>query len=408
LRGNFVVAAPKGPHSSVLAHRVPPVAGELFAKPSFRRIFTGSSKMNRRQFLQYTSTVGISWVLGGMVSSCAQSPAKPGSDRTTPEGLRIIDPHAHPDQFHHVRPNRIDNTSTLSAIKAVGMAASAFAVVGDLEFFSRSSAVPYYQSTRAQLQRGHDLARAGKVKLVLKAADVPSAVSPEMTPGAILAIEGGDSLDGKPDRVNEFYRMGVRIITVVHYRNNELGDIMAQYRSLDPGPYHGGLTEAGRKVIERMQELGMVVDVAHAHPKTLRDITGINPRPLLDSHTSLCPSRDARQCGRQRTWEDMELIAKTGGVVCTWPMAFTRSGQMRRTFSDWAREILEMKKKLGIDHVGLGTDGGGNIPRLIEGYRDVGDLPKLAAAMEEVGLTPEEVRAYMGGNVRRLLQTCIG
>ena len=102
------------------------------------------------------------------------------------------------------------------------------------------------------------------------------------------------------------------------------------------------------------------------------------------------------------------MIAKTGGVVCTWPMAFTRSGQMRRTFSDWAREILEMKKKLGIDPVGLGTDGGGNIPRLIEGYRDVGDLPKLATAMEKVGLTPEEVRAYMGSNVRRLLQTCIG
>ena len=152
----------------------------------------------------------------------------------------------------------------------------------------------------------------------------------------------------------------------------------------------------------------MVVDVAHAHPRMLKDIAGMNPRPLLDSHTSPCPSQDARQCGRQRTWQDMELIAKTGGVVCTWPMAFNRSGQMRRTFPDWAWEILEMKKKLGIDHVGLGTDGGGNIPRLIEGYRDVGDLPKLAAAMEEVGLTPEEVRAYMGGNVRRLLQTCIG
>ena len=342
-----------------------------------------------------------------MVSSCAQSPVKPGSDRTTLEGLRIIDPHAHPDQFHHVRPHQIDNTSTLKAIKAVGMTASAFAAVGDMEFFSRSSAVPYYQSTLAQLQRALDLVKAGKVKLVLKASDIPTVVNPELPPGTILAIEGGDPLDGKPDRVNEFYRMGVRIITVVHYRNNELGDIMAQYRSLDPGPYQNGLTQAGRKVIERMQELGMVVDVAHAHPKTLRDIAGMNPRPLLDSHTSLCPFQ-AGQCGRQRTWQDMELVAKTGGVVCTWPMAFTRSSQMRRTFSDWAQEILEMKTRLGIDHVGLGTDGGGNIPRLIEGYRDVGDLPKLAQAMEEAGLTSQDIRAYMGGNVHRLLQTCIG
>ncbi len=363
--------------------------------------------MNRREFLKYASTAGFSLALGGMVSSCAQPPVKPGPDRVTPDGLRIVDPHAHPDQFHQLRPNRVDNTSTLQAIKAVGMVASAFAVVGDMEFFSRSSAAPYYQSTRAQLQRGLDLVKAGKVKLVLKTADIPTVVNLETTPGSILAIEGGDPLDGKPDRVNEFYRIGVRIITIVHYRNNELGDIMAQYRSLDPGPFHGGLTEAGRKIIERMLELGMVVDVAHAHPKTLRDIAGMSPRPLLDSHTSLCPSQGG-QCGRQRTWQDMELIAKTGGVVCTWPMAFNRSMQVRRTFLDWAREVLEMKKRLGINHVGLGTDGGGNIPRLIEGYRDIGDLPRLDRAMEEVGLTAEDVRAYMGGNVHRLLQTCIG
>ncbi|MBP1715024.1 MAG: hypothetical protein H6Q42_3227 [Deltaproteobacteria bacterium] len=364
--------------------------------------------MNRRQFLQYASAAGGAWVLGGMISSCAQSPVKPDSDRRILEGLRIIDPHAHPDQFHHVRPNRGDSTSTLAAIKAVGMAASAFAAVGDKEFFSRSSAAPYYESTRTQLRRVQDLAQAEKVKLVLKASDIPPVINPETPPGAILAIEGGDPLEGNPDRVNEFYRMGVRIITVVHYRNNELGDIMARYRNLDPGPFHDGLTQAGRMVIERMQELGVVVDVAHAHPKTLRGIAGMNPRPLLDSHTSVCPSREAQQCGRQRTWQDMERIAKTGGVICTWPMAFTRSSQMRRTFSDWAQEILEMKTRLGIDHVGLGTDGGGNIPRLIEGYRDVGDLPKLAKAMEEAGLAPEDIRAYMGGNVHRLLQTCIG
>ncbi len=85
-----------------------------------------------------------------------------------------------------------------------------------------------------------------------------------------------------------------------------------------------------------------------------------------------------------------------------------RRSPRRRTFSDWAQEILEMKKRLGMDHVGLGTDGGGLIPRLIEGYRDVRDIPKLAAAMGEAGLSPEDIRAYMGGNVYRILQTCIG
>jgi membrane dipeptidase len=364
--------------------------------------------MNRRRFLQYACGAGGAWVLGGMVSSCAQAPPKTGSDRTFIEGLRIIDPHAHPDQFHHIRPNRVDPTSTLAAIRASGMAASAFAAVGDKEFLSRGSAVPYFESTRAQLGRPHDLVAAGKVKLVLKTADIPTLVNSENPPGAILAIEGGDPLDGKPDRVNEFHRLGVRILTVVHYRNNELGDVMARYGNLDPGPYNRGLTPAGRAVVERMQELGVVVDVAHAHARTLQDIAALNPRPLLDSHTSLCPGPETENCGRRRTWREMEWVAKTGGVVCTWPMAFTRPGQTRRTFGDWAREILEMKKKLGMEHVGLGTDRGGNIPRLIEGYRDVADFPLLVRAMEEAGLAPEEIRAYMGGNVLRLLKACIG
>jgi membrane dipeptidase len=288
------------------------------------------------------------------------------------------------------------------------MAASAFAAVGDLEHFSQSSFTPFYQSTKAQLQRVHDLVKKGKVKQILKAADVPVTLNPDDPPGAILAIEGGDPLDGNPDRVDEFYRMGVRIITVVHYRNNELGDIMAPYGSKNPGPYKNGLTQEGRKVIERMQEVGMVVDVAHAHSTTLKGIVEMNPKPLLDSHTNPCPFDDPRRCHRQRSWKDTELVAKTGGVVCTWPFAFNRPDQQRRTFLDWAREILEMKKRLGMDHVGLGTDGGGSIPRFIAGYRDVRDLPRLAEAMREVGLSAEDIKAYMGGNVYRLLQRCIG
>jgi len=364
--------------------------------------------MNRRQFLRYSSAWGVSWSLGGLIPSCAQAPPKPDADRAILQGLRIIDPHAHPDQFHHVRPSRIDKTSTLRAIKAAGMAASAFAAVGDLEFFRRSSKISYYSSTKAQLQRIHDLVKAGKVKRVLRSADVPAVVNPGDPPGAILAIEGGDPLDGKSERVDEFYRMGVRIITVVHYRNNELGDVMATWRGLNPGPYNNGLTQAGRKVIARMQEVGMVVDVAHAHSTTLKDIVGMNPKPLLDSHTNPCPTDDLRRCHRQRTWKDMELVAKTGGVICTWPFAYNRPDQQRRTFLDWAREILEMKKRLGMDHVGLGTDGGGGIPRLIEGYRDVRDLARFVAAMQEIGLSPEDIQAYMGGNVLRVLQQCIG
>jgi microsomal dipeptidase-like Zn-dependent dipeptidase len=103
----------------------------------------------------------------------------------------------------------------------------------------------------------------------------------------------------------------------------------------------------------------------------------------------------------------METVARAGGGVCTWPMGDSRRSK-RETFQDWAREIKEMKKRIGMEHVGLGTDGGGGLPRLIDGYRDVRDLVRLVKAMQDEGFTREEISAYMGGNLYRVLQKSIG
>ncbi|MFB3885922.1 MAG: dipeptidase [Thermodesulfobacteriota bacterium] len=324
------------------------------------------------------------------------------------KGLRIIDAHAHPDRY--IRdPRQIDNTSTVKAIKKLGMVASCFAAVGDSIFLSQGRQ-PGSESGSTKNQLEHWIKgpiRRDDLHLVLKASDIPNTVDEKTPPGAILAIEGGDPLEGKPDRVDEFYHLGVRIITLVHYRNNELGDIMRAFGNLNPGPNHNGLTEAGRRIVERMEQLGMVVDVAHAHTTTLKQVAEISSKPLVDSHTSPCAIDDPVRCGRFRTWNEMEIVAGTGGVVCTWPMAYQRGTVARITFSDWAKEILEMKKRLGMEHLGLGTDGGGSLPSLIEGYRDVCDLVKLVQAMEEVGLSRDEISAYMGGNFHRVLRTCI-
>lgn len=364
--------------------------------------------MNRRDFLRYSALGGLSLTFGNLLS-CAQ-PSQPSTEmKVSPDGIRVIDAHAHPDRY--VRDSsQIDTTSTLKAIKASGMVTSCFAAVGDSVFLSQGRTPGTdYAYTKTQLEwwlKG--IVKSGQVKLVLTASDVPNTAGPGFPPGAILAIEGGDPLEGNPDRVNDFYRFGIRMITVIHYRNNELGDIMRMSNNLDPGPPKNGLTSAGRKVVERMQDLGMVVDVAHAHTNTLGQIAEISKRPLVDSHTNPCNIEDPLRCGRSRTWKDMELVAKTGGVVCTWPLGYKAGSRSRMTFLDWAKEILEMKKRLGMEHVGLGTDGGGNLPGLIEGYRDVRDLVKLARAMEEVGFSQDEISAYMGGNFYRVVKICIG
>ncbi|MGB7573528.1 MAG: membrane dipeptidase [Thermodesulfobacteriota bacterium] len=364
--------------------------------------------MNRREFLRYSVFCGLSATAGSLFS-WAQAPQASTEDKPQSENIKIIDAHAHPDRYvYNSRPT--DDTSTLMAIKKLGMVASCFAAVGDSVFLSQGR-VPgtEYHSTKTQLEwwlKG--IIKSGRVKLVLKASDVPEAIGPDIAPGAILSIEGGDPLEGSLSRVDEFYRLGVRMITLMHYRNNELGDIMRMWRSLDPGSEHNGLTPAGHKVVERMQNVGMVVDVAHAHSLTLRQIAEMSAKPLLDSHTNPCHIEDPLRCGRSRTWKDMELVARTGGVVCTWPIAYKRGPTIRVSFLDWAKEILEMKNRLGMNHVGLGTDGGGNLPDLIEGYRDVRDLVKLKVAMQEVSFSQEEIGAYMGGNFYRVLKSCIG
>jgi membrane dipeptidase len=157
-----------------------------------------------------------------------------------------------------------------------------------------------------------------------------------------------------------------------------------------------------------MQRQGILVDVAHADSRTLRQTVDVLDRPVVDSHVSLCPSADESTCGRLRTWGDMEHVAKKGGVICTWPLAFTRPNSKRETFHDWALELLEMKRRLGVAHVGIGTDGGGSLPALIQGYRDVRDLAGLARALREVGFSPDEIAAVFGGNFRRVFEQAVG
>ena len=366
--------------------------------------------MNRREFLHYAVFSGLSVTLGNFFS-CAQVPPLPTKGKALLERVQMIDAHAHTDRYVF-SSRQIDTSSSLKAIQELGMVASSFSAVGDEVFLNRGRQPgTEYGSTKIQLEHWiKGPIRRGNLNLILKASDIHDAVDKKTPPGAILAIEGGDPLEGKPDRVDEFYRLGVRMITLVHYRNNELGDIMRVYENSDPGPRHNGLTPAGRKVMERMQELGMVVDVAHAHTTTLKQIVEISRKPLVDSHTSSCYIDDPSSCSRYRTrtWEEMEWVAKTGGVVCTWPLAYIGAGIIRMTFLDWANEILRMKRQLGMEHVGLGTDGGGNLPKLIEGYRDVRDLVRLVAAMQEVGLSRDEIAAYMGGNFYRVLQSYIG
>jgi len=96
----------------------------------------------------------------------------------------------------------------------------------------------------------------------------------------------------------------------------------------------------------------------------------------------------------------MEWVASTGGVVCSCPGTWNRPPG--KTIRDWADELLEMKKNIGSEHIGIGTDGGGGMT-LVSGYNDVRDLSKLAEALTDIDFTRDELAAFMGENVYRVL-----
>lgn len=361
---------------------------------SFPKLFSQihGSILSRRLFLRHAAALGTTVFLGNLFA-CATSPTVPIKNENILKGVLIIDAHAHPEKMC-----RGPESPSIKDMQYLGMEASSFSAVGDLSYILRQKGkISESERTFGQfIYRPQKLIEHGKVKPVLFAEDIPNSLGHTDPPGAIFAIEGGDPLEGKPERVDAFYYFGVRMITVIHRRHNEIGDSM---NPMTKENWHGGLTPAGRKIIERMQEVGMVVDVAHAHKRTLKQIAEISAAPLIDSHTN--PGNGHRQ----RSWKEMEQVAKTGGVICTWPQAFPG----RSSFRSWAEEILKMKQRLGIESVGLGTDGGGLIDcELIYGYKNIRDLIYLATVMQEIGLSSEDIAAYMGGNFYRVFKQCVG
>jgi len=355
--------------------------------------------MNRREFLNYCVAAGMTIGIGNLASSVAAKVSLTPEEKDQFSGLLVVDAHAHPYQLHGSK--RYDlSTPTIDMMKQVGMVASSFSAVGDMVYYGVRSGRPFHD-TMNQLKKVKSFEKKKKVQLIRRASDVPLSIGSDNSLGAIMAIEGGDALEGKIENLDRFYKYGVRMITVLHDHNNKIG--LCQ-RSPSDGP----LRPFGIQVIERMNELGMIIDVAHAKKQTLKGIAKISTTPLVDSHTSPHPLNKPSKTSRLRAWDEMELVAKTGGVICPWPLAYSKGKHQRTTMLHWIEEIVKIKRRLGIEHLGFGTDGGGNLPQKVNGWKSISSLPKLIVAMREVGLSQNDIVAYVGGNFLRVLNQCLG
>jgi membrane dipeptidase len=255
---------------------------------------------------------------------------------------------------------------------------------------------------------------------------------------ALMGVEGGHAIENSLAKLDSLYRLGVRYMTLTWNNGNDWAG-----SSLDPRR-SGGLTAFGRRVIRRMNELGMLVDVSHVSDATLRDVLATTTRPVIASHSSC---RALSHHPRNLTDEQLRAIAKNGGVVGINFYPVFLDDHFRHQYEELRRRLapqidsiraryrgrpgesaFEVDKLvgaqaaeldvptidrlvdhiehavqvMGIDHVGLGSDFDG-ISVLPVPLKDASSLPELVRALGARGMSDADVRKILGENFLRLL-----
>jgi microsomal dipeptidase-like Zn-dependent dipeptidase len=205
--------------------------------------------------------------------------------------------------------------------------------------------------------------------------------------GAIFGLEGAHALEGDIANLDLVYGAGVRMISLTHFFDNE-------YAGSAHGLGKGGLTDKGRELVPRMEQLGIAVDLAHLAPTALDEVLAMATRPTLVSHGGVKGTCDNP---RNLSDEQIRAIAAGGGVVGIGYFELAVCGTDPRDVVAAIRHVVDL---VGDDHVALGSDYDGATS---VGF-DTSQLPALTQEMLEGGLPEDSVRKILGGNALRVLR----
>jgi membrane dipeptidase len=322
----------------------------------------------------------------------------------------VIDTHTHSATFlpaFAARALRWANRRTMPADVALSdvrpaVDAIVAAAVGD-PIATVWWARPAWSAVDAQLRRVEAEARRAGATLA-RTADEVRRCKASGSLAVILGLEGGDAIGAQLDRLDELFQRGVRLIVVVHLGDNQIGTTCLPWQGyVGRLPVHSrrarGLTSFGRQVIERMNRLGMVVDVSHADRTTVRDIVEHSTAPVVASHAG---ARAVEDFERYLDDDEIAAIAARGGLIGLWPYQAHGHGPADiDALVAHARHIAEL---VGPDHLCLGTDMNG-VPGVMAGYSGERDVPLITAHLLAAGLTDDQVRGVLGENFLRVLET---
>lgn len=300
----------------------------------------------------------------------------------------------------------------------------------------------------AAIRRVTDIQYKEEIGLALTAADVRR-LHEEGKLIALIGIENGYSLAGEPGLLDFYYDLGARYLGLVHNGHNDLADsALPQERFGDrpneEGGEHGGLSDLGRAMVARANDLGMMVDVSHASRAATLAAIEASRVPVIASHSSVAALRDHP---RNLTDEELKALAAKGGVVqivafdeylhevpdekrarrrdlaqslgiTSLDDVFSMEGERKRQYlegitlldAEFPRasvatlvdHIDYAVALIGIDHVGISSDfqGGGGI----EGWSHAGETGNVTAELLRRGYSEEDVVKLWGGNLLRVME----
>lgn len=205
--------------------------------------------------------------------------------------------------------------------------------------------------------------------------------------GAMLSIEGLQNIEGDLANLDRLHAAGFRMAGLTHFFDNDLAGSMHGMRK-------GGLTAKGRAAVQRMERLGMIVDIAHCSHACVADILAMAKRPVVSSHGGVQAT-----CRVNRNLSDEEIrgVARTGGVIGIgyWDAAICSTAPRAA-----ARAMKHVRDLVGIEHVALGSDyDGATTVRF-----DTSQLEQVTQALLDEGFSPQEVRQAMGLNALRVIR----
>jgi membrane dipeptidase len=261
---------------------------------------------------------------------------------------------------------------------------------------------------------------------------------------ALMGIEGGHSIENDIHLLRDYYRLGVRYMTLSWSNTNEWADSSGDID--DPKvQHHNGLTDFGKQVVLEMNRLGMMVDISHVADKTFWDAIATTKAPVIASHSS---ARALTNAPRNMTDDMLRAVTKNGGVVQVNFFSAFVDEEFRKAMEAQAKDqsaaiqkhldslkaqgtpasyieidrierqwmakiprpplkslidhIDHVAKIAGVDHVGLGSDFDGVSGATPQGIDSAADLPKITQALLDRGYSADDIKKILGGNLLRV------